>query len=323
MPNKNNGEAEESKLPLGVSRNGRGMDRLNIFERVGRRIIRGFSHLPMIVLYVFSDFVYFLLYWVVGYRQKVVRKNLITVFPNKTDKERLQIERKFYRHLSDYFFETIKSLTISDEELVKRLKVSNIELINDLLEKGKSVFLYAPHFGNWEWFTVLPLLLPGKEIHCFYQKQGNRFANYLSVESRTRRNIAAAESHHGFRYTYECIRKGIASMTLVIGDQCPHRTAQKIWLPFCGQDTPFLAGPEHIARKLDIALVYPSFVGYKSGYYEVDLHMIAENPRDLPDHECTSRFAALIEDDLRRIPQLWLWSHRRWKLKHEDFPDVK
>lgn len=322
MPNNNDGKAA-TKLPFGVSRNGCGMDRLNFFERIGRRIVRGFSHLPMGVLYVFSDFVYFLLYWVVGYRLKVVRQNLLIVFPEKSDKVRKQIERKFYRHLSDYFFETIKTLTISDEELLKRLKIRNSEVAAELFEKGKSIFLYAPHFGNWEWFTVIPLLYPGKDIHAFYQRQGNRLANYISVEGRTRRNIAAVESHHGFRFTYECIRDGIVSLTLVVGDQCPHRGAQKVWLPFCGKDTPFLAGPEHIARKLDVALVYPSFVSYRRGYYEVELHVIAESPRQLPEREGTRRFAALIEDDLRRIPQLWLWSHKRWKLKHVDFPNEK
>lgn len=322
MSNANsNTTTKTAELPLGVSRNGQGMDKLNLIERLGRLVVRAFSHLPLRVLYIFSDVVYFLLYWVVGYRLKVVRKNLKIVFPEKTEKERRQIERRFYRHLSDYFFETIKALTISDEELMRRMKIRNPEVVGNLLEEGRSVFLYAPHLGNWEWFTNVPLLYPDKEIHAFYQKQGNRFANYISLEVRTRRNIAAVEGHRGFRYTYECIRDGINSVTLVIGDQCPHRTAQKIWLPFCGQDTPFLAGPEHIARKLGVALVYPSFVAYRRGYYEVELQVLALNPKELPERECTRRFATLIEEDLHHLPELWLWSHKRWKLKHENFPN--
>ncbi len=324
MPNEeqHSGRRVFDDLPAGVSQNGRNIGRLNLLERIGRKCLRGFSHLPLGVLYVFADVVYFTLYWIMGYRLKVVRQNLKTVFPEKTDKERRQIERRFYRHLSDYFFETIKALTISDKELLSRMVVRNPEVVENLMEKGKSVFAYAAHLGNWEWFTSWPLLFsPQFEIHAFYQPQGNRFANHMTVEVRSRRDIIAIESQHGFRYTFKCIRDGRVSVTLVIGDQCPHRGAQKMWLPFCGQDTPFLVGPEHIARKLNIALVYPSFVAYKRGHYEVELKLIAENPQELPETECTARFAAFLEDDLHRLPELWLWSHRRWKLKHKDFPE--
>lgn len=310
-------------LPKGVSRDGRNMERLNVLERFARLCVRGVSRLPLRLLYVFSDATYLLMYHVLGYRLGVVRKNLRAAFPQKDAKELRQIERRFYLHLSDYFFETIKGLTMTDEELRRRMNIRNPELVADLVDRGRTVFLYAGHTGNWEWFNIVPLLMPGKDIHAFYQRQGNRLANYISVEVRTRRGIAAVESHHGFRYTYECIRSGVPSVTLVVGDQSPHRGAQKQWIQFFGQDTPFLVGPEHIARKLDIALVYPSFVGYRRGHYDVEFRTIAEHPGELPDGECASRFAAYLEDDLNRLPHLWLWSHNRWKHKHKDFPDDK
>lgn len=297
------------------------MDHLNPLQKLARHIIRAFSRLPLPILYILADIVYILLYKIAHYRVKVVRQNLLTAFPEKTDKERKQIEQQFYKHLSDYFFETIKALTISDDELTRRMKIRNPELIANLLDNNRTVFMYAAHIGNWEWFTNIPILYPDKEIHAFYQKQQNKLANYISLEVRTRRDIAAVEGHRGFRYTYECIRDNLPSVTLVIGDQCPHKGAQKIWMPFCGKDTPFLAGPEHIARKLNVALIYTSFVAYKRGYYEVQFRPIALNPKDLQPGECTRRFATMIEDDLARIPQLWLWSHRRWKLNHKDFPN--
>ncbi len=315
---------EEKKLPVGVSQDGKNIGELGFFGRIGRKCIRAFSHLPLRVLYVFADVTYFILYWVLHYRVKVVRDNLLIAFPEKTDEERKQIERKFYRHLSDYFFETIKALTISDEELKKRIVFRNADLVDNIMKSGKCVFIYAAHLGNWEWFTVWPLIFSKQfEVHCFYQAQGNKFANYITVETRTRRGIIAAESHRGFRYTFQSMKEGAVSTTLIIGDQSPHRGAQKMWIPFCGRDTAFLVGPEHIARKLDIALVYPSFVGYKRGHYEVEFRLITENPAELPEKECTKRFASYLEEDLHRIPELWLWSHKRWKHKHEDFPDEK
>lgn len=310
------------KLPDGVSQNGRNIAQLNILEKIGRQIIKAFSHLPLGVLYVFADVTYLVLYRLLHYRVKVVRKNLKIVFPEKSDNELRDIEKRFYHHLSDYFFETIKALTISDEELLRRMVIRNPELVEDIMKKGKSVFVYAAHLGNWEWFTCWPLIFDEKfEIHAFYQQQGNKLANYITVETRTRRDIIAVESHKGFRFTFQNIKGGAVSTTLIIGDQSPHRGAQKMWLPFCGQDTAFLVGPEHIARKLNIALVYPSFVAYKRGHYEVEFRLIAETPSELPERECAKRFAAYLEEDLHRIPELWLWSHNRWKHKHEDFPD--
>lgn len=317
-------ENKTSSLPDGVSQNGKNIPPLGFWGRVGRHCVRAFSHLPLRVLYVFADITYLILYRLIGYRKGVVRKNLQIVFPEKGEKERREIERKFYHHLCDYFFETIKALTISDEELTRRMVIRNPEVVTKIMDSNKSVFVYAAHLGNWEWFTCWPLIFPDKyEIHAFYQAQDNRFANYITVETRTRRNIIAVESHRGFRYTFQSLKNGITSTTLIIGDQSPHKGAQKMWIPFCGRDTAFLVGPEHIARKLDIALVYPSFVGYKRGHYEVEFRVVAENPKELPEKECTRRFASFLEEDLRRIPELWLWSHNRWKHKHEDFPDEK
>lgn len=315
---------KKSSLPAGVSQNGKNIPPIGFWGKVGRLCVRAISHLPLRVLYVGADITYFILYRLLGYRKKVVRANLHIVFPEKSEAELRDIERRFYHHLSDYFFETIKAATISDEELTRRIVIRNPEVVTRIMDKGQNVFIYAAHFGNWEWFTCWPLIFPNKyEIHTFYQAQDNRFANYITVEMRTRRNIIAVESHRGFRYTFQSQKEGVVSATLIIGDQSPHYGAQKMWIPFCGRDTAFLVGPEHIARKLGIALVYPSFVEYHRGHYEVEFRVVSENPAAEPEKECTKRFAKYLEEDLHHIPELWLWSHNRWKHKHEDFPDEK
>lgn len=318
----------EGQPPLhpGITRDGRNMPPLGFFGRIALWMLRGISRLPLGVLYVFSDLARFLMYNIARYRLKVVRANLLTVFPNKSEQERKDIERRFYRHICDYFVETIKALTISDEELKRRMKIRNFDVCLNLHEQGKSLYLYAAHLGNWEWFTCVPIYVPkgrNYEISCFYQPQSNPVANYMTVEVRTRRGIVACESQKAFRYFAKNIADGVIGQTLVVGDQCPHSGAQKYWLDFFGQDTPFLVGPAHIAHKLNIALVYPSFVAYKRGYYEVEMKVIEAETKSVDPKVLTERFAAYIEDDIRRIPELWLWSHRRWKLHHADFPDEK
>lgn len=295
---------------------------LGFFGKIGRHAVRAVSRLPLCVMYVVADICYFFMCHVVRYRRKVVDENLAIVFPDKTEAERKTIRRKFYHHLCDYGVETIKAITMTDEEQERRFRVRNPELVNDIMKSGQSVFLYAAHFGNWEWFTIYANHLDRQfEVHAFYQPQDNAVADRIVKELRSRRGVVAIESHRAFREIVSCSRKGIICSTLVIGDQCPHFSISKYWLDFCGRDTPFLTGPEHMARKLDIALVYPSFYEIKRGYYEVEMKLIELHPGQTPERECTKKFAALLEEDLRRQPHLWLWSHRRWKHNHKDFPN--
>lgn len=318
-----NTEQTEANLPSGVGCDGKNIGHLGFFGRIGDAVITLISRLPLGFLYIFADFIAFILHRILHYRAKVVRDNLVTIFPEATDEEKKNYERLFYHHLSDYFVETIKALTISDDELASRMKIRNPEVINDLISQGKSVFVYAAHMGNWEWFTAFPLYHKEARVQCFYQKQRDGFADYMTLKVRTRRKIWSVEGHHGFRFIAMGQKQGVRSMTLVIGDQCPHRGAQKFWIDFFGKDTPFLVGPEHIARKLGIALVFPSYVGYERGHYEVEYRVVSTDVAAEPVTAPTQRFAKMLEEDVRRFPHLWLLSHKRWKHKHEDFPDDK
>ncbi|MBR6250457.1 MAG: hypothetical protein IKR17_04570 [Bacteroidales bacterium] len=295
----------------------------NILHKIARGIVFAMSSLPMCVHYAAADVIRFVMYRIVRYRRKVVRENLLIVFPEKTDEERRDIEKRFYKHFADYIVETLKNFTISREELLKRMVIVNKDEINEqILHKGQSAFVYAAHFGNWEWFTVWPYILDA-EIHTFYKKQRNKFVNDLTVYGRERTGVTAVPSAKGYRHMVECKQQGKTTFTLIIGDQSPKPVSSKVWVNFFGRETAFLGGPEVIARKLDLALLYPSVVGYKRGYYRVKLIPISLNPKEVDAKELVRRFAALLEDDIRSYPELWLWSHRRWKLKREDFPDDK
>lgn len=292
-------------------------------NKIARKLIFAFSRLPFGVLFAISRFVSFVMYRVVRYRLKVVRDNLKRIFPEKDERELRTMEYKFYRHFSDYFFETLKLLTLTKEQLNERIVLKNPDEINQFLDHGQSVFLYAAHFGNWDWVAVFVNYIH-TPILAFYQPQANALANELSLYARAHLgDITPVESQKGYRFVVAKEKTGVKTMTLIIGDQSPHYGAPKFWIDFFGQDTPFLQGPTKIAKRANQALVYPSFNCLGSGRYEITLKTIAtgEEVKQLSEIELTRRFAALLEDDIRRQPELWLLSHRRWKHNHADFPN--
>lgn len=297
---------------------------LNWAQKFCVAIVRGLSHLPLRFLYIFSDILYFFLYKVARYRVKVVRENLALAYTDKYPEELRAIEKKFYRHLCDYFIEMVKNMTISEEELSKRFVYRNKYLVQNLIDQGKHVFFYAAHFANWEWFTAMGLVFPKAAAHAMFQPQNSKIANNVAYESRSHLGVTMVTSNSAVRFLARAVKEHPSSVTLILGDQCPHRGARKHWIDFMGQDTPFLVGPEYMANRLNMAMVYPSFVSYKRGHYELEFRLITENAGEMTPPECTKRFAAMLEEDLRgKYPELWLWSHRRWKHKHENFPDEK
>lgn len=284
-------------------------------------LLLGLSHLPLWVLYLLSDFIYFIMRYVIHYRRNVVRKNLDIAFGNMDEKYRRKVEKRFYHHMADYIAETIKSFTISYEDLSKRFVVRNPEMVNKYIEEGRSVFMYCGHFGNWEWSLVYPKLFSKCQFQTFYQSQSGKGIDRLMTEMRTRWGGMAIESHKAYRHIVECMRNNIVTFTLIIADQSPHKGAKKHWTNFFNHDTAFLMGPEAMAVKTNQVLIFPAYVGYKRGKYEIELKLIEDEPQKSGGENIINRFAALMEEDIRRNPELWMWSHNRWKHKHEDFQD--
>ena len=121
-----------------------------------------FSLLPMWVHYLISDGIYVVVYHLVGYRKKMVRKNLADSFPEKTETELRQIEKGFYSWFCDYLVETIKLLTISKKELKRRMVFKGTEVVDEIVAGGQSCAVYLGHYCNWEWITSLPLWVTPK-----------------------------------------------------------------------------------------------------------------------------------------------------------------
>lgn len=273
------------------------------------------SLLPWFVIYLISDFAYVLLYYVFGYRKKVVMDNLLTAFPGKTEVERKRIAKNFYKQFADNFIEVIKLVSIPEKELRKRF-VGNFEVVNDLYNSGVNVQLHLGHFFNWEVANMGAALKINYPFVVVYMPIKNKVFNRLFYHIRTRfgTHLVAATD---FRNEFLPYSKGRYVLTLV-GDQNPGNPDSAYWAPFFGKLTPIVKGPEKGAKINRAAVVMCSIFPVKRGYYQVHFELLTTEARKLPDGEITKKMLAFIEDAIRKHPSCYLWSHRRWKWKFDE-----
>lgn len=272
--------------------------------------------LPMRILYILSDILYFLIYYVIGYRIKVVRKNLSDSFPEKTDIELRRLERRFYHHFADYIVETIKLAHISLSELQQRGFIVNPEVLNDLLDKGHSCcMLLMGHYGNWEWLSGSTTRLKDCRMYQIYRPLNNQAIDKLFIYLRTKFGSFGIKKNDTLRDIIALKREGIRSLVIFLADQTPSPSNLHYWTTWLNQDTPMLTGPERIARKLNIPVIYLDVRQLRRGYYDATLQIISENPKDTPEFWITEKYARMMERSILRDPAYYLWTHKRWKHK--------
>ena len=279
-----------------------------------------FSLLPLSVLYVVSDLLFHLLYHVLRYRRHIVRKNLVESFPEKSEEEIHHIERGFYHFFCDYLVESIKMMSITPEEMKRRMTFKGTEIINAVLKSGGSAALYLGHFCNWEWVSSLPLWLT-KEAVCgqIYHPIENKDIDRLFLKQRGRMGAVSIPMESTLR---EILRYRSENQPVVIGyisDQAPHWRNIHHWCNFLNHDTPVLTGTERIIRKMKHEVFYLDMRRVKRGYYEGEIRLVTREPLHLAEYELTTKYFNLLEASIRRQPELYLWSHNRWKRTREEF----
>ena len=278
------------------------------------------SLLPFWVHYLFSDFVYLIVYRLIGYRVKVVRNNLTTSFPEKSEAEILQIERKFYHSLCDYFVEAVKMMTMSERQMRRRMVFKNTEALNLCIAEKQSIALYLGHTFNWEWITSLPLWLT-KKAHCgqLYHALENEAFDTLFLHIRERWGSECIPLVDVLRKTIEYKQKQQTTIIGYLADQVPHWNNIHHWCWFLNHDTPVMTGTERIAIKNRQAIFFLEMSRPKRGYYVAEFKLITRTPEHLKEFETTDIYHQMLERSIRRQPELWLWSHNRWKRTREEF----
>ncbi len=281
--------------------------------KLGTFFLSIMAALPLSVLYFFSTFLYYILYYIIGYRKNVVYKNLKNSFPEKSDEERKIIAKKFYRYFADLIVEIVKMKTISRQEMSKRVSVINPELVANFLNNGQSIMIVTGHYANWEWgipryalMTDQPLLaiykpLSNKEFEKTFNDMRIRFGGKMVVMRDTIRQIFA--------------HKDQVHSTVFLGDQTPTRTGSDYFIDFLNQPTLVFKGIEKIARKTNYPIVYCHIDRIKRGYYQVEFTTLVKNPSETKENEITLIHSLFLENIIKRKPELWLWSHKRWKHK--------
>jgi len=276
-----------------------------------------FSALPFRILYILSDFNYLLMYRVGKYRRKVVRENLKRSFPEKTDAERLRIERKFYRYLSDYMLEDLKLLHMSAEDLCKRMTYKNTEQYLELTEKYGGIIVMIPHYANYEWLIGMGAVMkPGDVPVQVYKPLKDKYLDELFKRIRSRFGGYNIPKHSTAREIIKLKREGKKMVVGLITDQWP--SGDRYWTTFLGQQTAFLNGAERIAKMMNFPVFYCELTKNRRGYCEAEFKLMTEIPKETAEGEITEMFAQRLEQTLRREPAYWLWSHRRWKFTPEE-----
>ncbi|MDD7885641.1 lysophospholipid acyltransferase family protein [Flavivirga sp. 57AJ16] len=272
------------------------------------------SKLPFRLLYIVSDGLYLLLYYIIGYRKKVVNNNLRLVFPNKTEKEIATIRKKFYRHLCDMFLEMAKTMSISKKELKKRFKITNPEELKRLESLDKSVILIFGHYASWEWSIVLQNYINFKGL-AVYKKLANKHFDKLIRGIRSKFNTTLISTKETINIINQNESKGIKSITGFLSDQSPRLSKDIYWNHFMGIKVPCFTGAERLAKKLDLSTAYLKVTKVKRGFYEAEVITLAEDPNKHKDYELTNLFLKEVEKQIHEAPEYYFWTHKRWKHK--------
>jgi len=275
-------------------------------------LLWGISILPFRLMYILSDGIYVIVYYLVGYRKSTVRHNLEMAFPEKTAKERLRIEKDSYHHLCDMFLEMNKTMTISDKEINKRFRFSNLEVYTDLEKKGKSIALMCAHYASYEWVISMNNHIRFKGF-AIYKRLANKHFDKLVRDIRSRFKANLITTKETIPTIQENEKNNILGVYGFASDQSPKASKAYHWTTFMNIKTPVHTGAEMLAKRFDMNVIFLRVKKVKRGYYEASFEILSENSKAVPDYEITDHFLKLVEAQIHEFPAYYLWTHKRWK----------
>ena len=272
------------------------------------------SWLPFWLLYFISDLFYYILYYGIKYRRKIVRKNLELSKVAKSTKDLIRIEKKFYRHLTDVFFEMFKFYSISPEEMKRRFYIENPEIFYQLEKKNKSVMFMTSHYGGFEWFLSINYHVPQLPF-AVYTPLSNKSLDSLIKKFRLRHGSKLISRYKAGSYIKKQIKENKLFLYGMAADQSAQIRSITYWKEFLGVKVPVFTGSERIAKQHDIPVVFGKVVKIKRGHYKVVVDLISEFPNEYKDYQITDIYLKKLEKQIREIPEYYYWTHNRFKHK--------
>lgn len=302
-------------------------------KRLTYYLLKGFvyalSLLPFCVLYALADVVFVLLYYLIRYRRRVVRSNLVSSFPDMPMKEVKRVERRFYRWLCDYFVETFKLLSMSDAKVLRHIEFRGVEQLEKVFSEGRNCAAILGHYCNWEWLSATGLTFKeatdgtGKPVTgLIYHPLRNDYADWLFIDIRSAHGGSCVSKRYVLRHLVELKREGRHSLFGYISDQTPKWENIHLWLDFLNHDTPVFTGGERIMRKMDDAVFYAEMERPCRGKYVCTFRLLADHAAQEEENAITCRFFQMLEDTIRREPAYYLWTHNRWKRTHAEYDAI-
>ncbi|WP_299222878.1 lysophospholipid acyltransferase family protein [uncultured Aquimarina sp.] len=279
------------------------------------------SKLPWRLFYMFSTCVYILVYYIIRYRRKTVTDNLNLAFPDKDAKEINRIRKASYKHMCDMFLEMIRSLSISEKDIIERFHVTNLDALVALENKNKSFITMMGHYNSYEWTNSIDLI---SKFRCvgIYKPIKNKYFDKLVHRIRGRFNSRLIPSAKVFREMTMDQRKENPELSLygLISDQSPKLNNATFWTDFMGIKVPAFVGGEVLSRRLGLSIFYLHVEKIKRGYYQATLVPISEDPKNEEEYTITKKFTQLLEAQIRQKPENYLWTHKRWKHRNSQPP---
>ena len=273
--------------------------------------------LPLKILYILSDILFFPMFYIVRYRRKLVYQNMKDSFPEKSEKEIRRMEKAFYHHFCDYIVETIKLLHISDKETRKRVKFHNTEALQEIVDNGGSCLMLLGHYGNWEFVPSVTLWMrKGSVIFAqIYRPLKNKWFDRFFLKLRGRYHSECIAKQDTLRSILRYKSSGRPSITGFMADQTPSPANIHHRVNYLYHDTPVFTAVEKIAHKVGFSVFYFDVEKIKRGYYSVTIREISKNPKETEEFEITNKYMEMMETTILRAPEYWLWTHNRWKHK--------
>lgn len=279
---------------------------------------RAFAVMPYwFKYYVVENLLFGLLYYCLRYRMKVVKTNLRNSFPEKDERELAVIRRRFYRTLAEIFVDTINLAGLTPEKGRSLLTVKGLEEQKERVG-GRDWIAMTAHFGCWEYCSFWGLYDPTQIVVAVYHPLRSRIVEAFYQRLRNGDYATTVAMKESLRFYLRNRAGGIGGRNLVMGliaDQNPPRRPDSRWFRFLNQDTIFFDGGEKLALRCQLPVYFVKMERLRRGRYEMSFELIYDGKEEVAEYEITQRYVRMLEAEIRRRPELWMWSHRRWKHK--------
>jgi len=273
-----------------------------------------FAILPNFILFGFADLAYFIIFHILGYRKKVILKNLHTSFPEKSEKEIKKLMKEFYRQLGDTIIENFCLINMTPKRILQKVEFEGIDVLEELHKNKKNIVGVSAHIYNWELMLAIPKVIP-HNVLGIYKPLNNAFFDKQIYKMRSKFDATPVTMEQSYKVILKNYRERKLTFIGLIADQRPQKAESSYWTKLLNQDTPFYNGPEKIAKKLNAAIVFLYIKRIKRGKYNIEFKLLFDDVSNCQEHEITEKYVRLLEKKIQENPAYWLWSHKRWKHK--------